>query len=51
LLKKPKDYNDVRVLVVADLQDEMERLWVSDLRKKYAVVINQDILKTINKHE
>jgi peptidyl-prolyl cis-trans isomerase SurA len=51
LLKKPKEYNDVRVLVVADLQDEMERLWVSDLRKKYAVVINQDILKTINKHE
>ena len=51
LLKKPKEYNDVRVLVVADLQDEMERLWVSDLRKKYAVVINQELLKTINKHE
>jgi peptidyl-prolyl cis-trans isomerase SurA len=51
LLKKPQDYNDVRVLVTADLQDEMERLWVSELRKKYAVVVNEEILKTINKHE
>ncbi len=51
LLKKPKEYNDVRLLVVADLQEEMERFWVKDLREKYPVVINTEILKTINKHE
>ena len=51
LLKKPEDYTDVRALVTADLQDEMERLWVEELRAKYPVVINTEILKTINKHE
>lgn len=51
LLKKPEDYTDVRGLVTADLQDEMERLWVADLRKKYTVVVNEDVLKTVNKHE
>lgn len=50
MLKKPQDYTDVRGLVVADLQDEMERLWVADLRKKYPVTINEEVLKTINKH-
>ena len=51
LLKKPQDYTDVRGLVTADLQDEMERLWVADLRKKYPVTVNEEVLKTVNKHE
>ncbi len=51
MLKKPKEYTDVRGLVVADLQDEMERSWVADLRKKYPVIINEEVLKTVNKHE
>ena len=51
LLKKPQDYRDVRGLVVADLQDEMERMWVADLRKKYSFTVNKDVLNTVNKHE
>jgi len=51
LLKKPEEYTDVQGLVVADLQDEMEHLWVADLRKKYPVTVNEEILKTVNKHE
>lgn len=51
LIKKPEDYTDVRVLVVADLQDEMERIWIAELRKKYPVVVNTEILKTVNNHE
>lgn len=51
VLKKPEEYTDVRTLVVADLQDELERAWVADLRKKYPVVINEEVLKTVNKHE
>jgi len=51
MLKKPEDYTDVRGLVIADLQDEMERFWVADLRKKYPVTINENVLKTVNKHE
>ncbi len=51
LLKKPQDYTDVRVQVTADLQDELERLWVADLRKRYPFTVNEEILKTVNKHE
>ena len=51
LLKKPENYTDVRALVLTDLQDEMERQWVADLRRKYAVTVNDEVLKTINKHE
>ena len=51
VLKKPEDYTDVRGLVTADLQDEMERFWVADLRKKYPVTINKEVLNTVNKHE
>lgn len=51
LLKKPEDYTDVRALVVADLQDELERIWIADLRKQYPVVVNTEILKTVNNHE
>lgn len=50
LLKKPEDYTDVQGLVISDLQDEMERFWVADLRKKYPVVVNDDVVKTVNKH-
>jgi peptidyl-prolyl cis-trans isomerase SurA len=51
MLKKPEDYTDVRGQVTADLQDEMERFWVADLRKKYPVTIYENVLKTVNKHE
>ena len=51
LIKSPQDYTDVRGLVTADLQDELEHLWVADLRRKYAVTVNDEVLKTDNKHE
>lgn len=47
---KPKDYTEVRELVVADLQDEMDKHWVADLRKKYPVSVNKKVLKTVNNH-
>ena len=50
LIKKPEDFTDVRGLVTADLQDELERLWVADLRKRYPVIVNQEVLKTVNRH-
>ena len=51
LLKKPEEYTDVRGLVTADLQDELEKQWVADLRKKYTFTVNEEVLKTVNKHE
>ncbi len=51
MLKKPEEYTDVRGLVTADLQDELEKHWVADLRKKYTFTVNEEVLKTVNKHE
>ncbi|MBQ8065825.1 MAG: peptidylprolyl isomerase [Prevotella sp.] len=50
MLKKPETYQDVRGLVIADLQDELERQWVADLRKRYAFTVNEEVLRTVNKH-
>jgi peptidyl-prolyl cis-trans isomerase SurA len=51
LKKGPEDYTDVRGLVVADYQEELEKQWVAELRKKYLFTVNKEVLKTVNKHE
>ena len=51
LKKGPEDYTDVRGLVVADYQEQLEREWVADLRRKYAYQVNEEVLKTVNNHE
>ena len=50
MLKKPASYEDVRELVVADYQDALEKKWIAELRKKYAVTVNKEVLDTVNKH-
>ena len=46
----PEDYSDVRGLVTADYQEYLEKEWIAALRKKYAVDIDQNILKTVVKN-
>ena len=49
LLKKgPEDYTDVRGLVVADYQEQLEKEWVASLRRKYTWEVKEDVLKTVN---
>ncbi len=50
LKKGPEDYTDVKALVIADYQDYLEKEWVATLRKKYAVVVDEGVLDTVNKH-
>lgn len=50
LKKGPEDYTDVRGLVVADYQEALEKEWVAELRKKYAVEVKKEVLKTVNNH-
>ncbi len=50
IIKQPESYTDVRGLVVADYQEELEKAWVDDLRKKYPVVVDEEVLATVNKH-
>lgn len=49
-LKAPAEMSDVRALVVADYQEYLEKQWVDQLRKRYLVTVNQDVLSTVNKH-
>ena len=48
--KGPDTYEDVRGEVTADYQSSLEKLWVSELRKKYTVVLYPEILSTVNNH-
>ena len=51
LLKKgPEEYTDVRGQVVSDYQDQLEREWVADLRRRFPFTVNYEVLKTVNKH-
>jgi len=50
LKKKPDDYEDVKALVMADYQEEQEKLWVKELRSKYRVEVFKNVLKTVNNH-
>lgn len=47
LAKEPKTLNEAKGLVTADYQNYLEKQWVEELRKKYPVKINQDVLMTV----
>ena len=48
--KGPDTYEDVRGEVTADYQSQLEKQWVSELRKKYTIVLYPEVLATVNKH-
>lgn len=48
--KAPKEMDDVRGQVTADYQQELEKLWVAQLRKRYTFSVDEQVLKTVNKH-
>lgn len=50
LKKGPEEYTDVKGLVTADYQDMLEKEWVKELRKKYTVTVDKEVLKTVNNH-
>ncbi len=47
VISAPQTYLDVKGLVTADYQTYLEDEWVKSLRKKYDVIINKEVLKTI----
>ena len=50
VMKAPKTFDDVRELVVADYQEQLEKQWVEALRRQYPVVVNDEVLSTVNNH-
>lgn len=49
-IKTPENMGDVREQVVADYQDQLEKQWVAALRKKHKVVVDKQVLATVNNH-
>ena len=49
--KAPRTYKDVRGQVMVDYQNAREKQWVEGLRKKFAVEVYDDVVKTVNQHE
>lgn len=45
----PKSLKESRGYVVADYQDQLEKDWVENLRKKYKVEVNNDVLQKLIK--
>ncbi|MBQ6653163.1 MAG: peptidylprolyl isomerase [Prevotella sp.] len=50
MLKAPQSYTDVKNAVISNYQEELEKQWVADLRKRYPVVVNKDVVNTVNNH-
>ena len=50
LKKGPSKWTDVSTKVVQDYQKYCEDAYVAELRKKYPVVIFEEVLSTVNKH-
>ncbi len=48
-LKMPEVYTDERGKVTADYQDFLEKQWVAELRNKYTVEVNQEVLDSLKK--
>ena len=49
-VKAPRSAKDVKGHVVTDYQNEQEKLWVEGLRKKFAVEVYDDVVKTVQKN-
>lgn len=49
-IAQPQTYKDVKSLVEADLQSELEKAWIEELRAKYPVTVNRDVVLTVNNH-
>ena len=44
----PKPLNEARGLVTAAYQDQLEKDWIKELRAKYTVKVEQDVLYSIH---
>lgn len=44
---EPKTLNEARGLVTADYQNYLEKLWIKQLKDKYPVKVNKEVLSTI----
>ena len=46
---QPRSFSEARGLVINDYQNELEEKWITELKKKYPVVVDQKVLESISK--
>jgi peptidyl-prolyl cis-trans isomerase SurA len=44
---KPYQFEEIRGLLIADYQDQLEQLWIEELRRKYPVSIDKKVLERL----
>ncbi len=44
---EPKALTDIKGLITSDYQNHLEKEWVNELKKKYMVNVNQEVLKLV----
>jgi peptidyl-prolyl cis-trans isomerase SurA len=49
LPSQPKTLEESKGLVTADYQSALEKEWIETLRKKYPVIINQEVVDMVTK--
>ena len=47
---EPKSLKEARGYAVSDYQEYLEKKWMTDLRAKYPIVVNEAVFKTLVKH-
>lgn len=47
VIAAPEEVSDVRGLVISDYQNQLETEWVEEIKDKYPVTINMDVLRKI----
>lgn len=47
ILKKPETWQDAKAQVTTDYQDKLMEEWVNELRRRYTVEVDKDVVKTV----
>lgn len=47
MLTSPEEMSDVRAQVISDFQNELEAIWIDELKSKYPVKVNEKELKKV----
>lgn len=47
--EKQKELNEIRGVVITDYQAFLDAAWIKELRAKYSITINNDVLKSLGK--
>lgn len=49
LINEPEEVADVRGLVTSDYQNEFQTAWENELRRKYPVMVNEKVLRSVKR--